>query len=138
LSGMTDVNPEMIRVARIAEGWTQGQVADALGIKQPTYSKIEGGLVALSDEHLSRLAQSLNYPESFFSQPDRIWGTASPHHRRRRSVTPKRLQELEAQLNIVRLQVRRLAHSVELTPLFDVPKIDLDVVGDAYEAARAV
>ena len=129
---MTDLNHEMIRVARLAEGWTQSQVADALGIRQPTYSKIENGLVALSDDHLARLAQTLDYPESFFRQSDRIWGTASPHHRRRKSVTPTRLQEIEAQLNIVRLQVRRLAASVELIPPFDVPKIDLDVVGDAY------
>jgi Zn-dependent peptidase ImmA (M78 family)/transcriptional regulator with XRE-family HTH domain len=135
---MSDVNPEMIRVARLTEGWTQGQAADALGIKQPTYSKIENGLVGLTDEHLAQLAQRLSYPESFFRQPDRIWGTASPHHRRRKSVTPTRLQEIEAQLNVVRLQVRRLAQSVEIAPPFNVPKIDLDIVDDAYEAARAV
>lgn len=135
---MSEINHEMIRVARLAESWTQLQAADAIGIKQPTYSKIENGLVTLSDEHLERLAQTLGYPEAFFRQPDRIWGTTSPHHRRRRSVTPSRLQEIEAQLNVVRLQVRRLTASVELSPPFDVPKIDLDVVGDAYEAARAV
>jgi Zn-dependent peptidase ImmA (M78 family)/transcriptional regulator with XRE-family HTH domain len=135
---MSDINPEMIRLARLAEGWTQSQVADVLGIKQPTYSKIEHGLVALSDEHLAQLSITLNYPEAFFRQSDRIWGTASPHHRRRKSVTPTRLQEIEALLNVVRLQVRRLLGSVEVTPLFAVPKIDLDVVGDAYEAARAV
>lgn len=135
---MSDVNAEMIRVARLTEGWTQKDVADALGIRQPTYSKIENGLVSLGDEHLAKLSESLDYPESFFRQPDRIWGTASPHHRRRKSVTPSRLLEIEAQLNVVRLQVRRLAGSVALVPPFDVPKIDLDVVGSGYEAARAV
>jgi Zn-dependent peptidase ImmA (M78 family)/transcriptional regulator with XRE-family HTH domain len=135
---MSEVNPEMIRLARLAEGWTQGKAAEALGIKQPTYSKIENGVVALTDDHLDQLAQQLRYPRSFFLQPDRIWGTASPHHRRRKSVTPTRLQEIEAQLNVVRLQVRRLVQSVEIVPPFDVPNIDLDVAGDAYEAARAV
>lgn len=135
---MSEVNAEMIRVARLSEGWTQGQVADVLGIRQPTYSKIENGLVALGDDHLAKLCESLGFPESFFRQPDRIWGTASPHHRRRKSVTPSRLLEIEARLNVVRLQVRRLGASVELTPHFDVPKIDLDVVGSGDEAARAV
>lgn len=131
------VNPEMIRTARLAAGKSQKEVADRLGIKQPTYSKIESGYVSAVD-HLSALSSALGVPPTFFEQTDRIWGTASPHHRRRKSLSPKRLQELEAQLNIVRLQVKRLSANVEISPLFDLPVLDLDVVGSPSAAAREV
>jgi len=134
---MSSVNPEMLRVARISRERTQTEVAAAIGIKQPTYSKIESGLVA-GDEHLRELAHTLGYPESFFLQSDRVWGTASPHHRRRKTVSTSRLQELEANLNVIRLQVKRLSASVEIVPPFDVPTIDLDVAGSAAEVAREV
>src|SRR5690348_5991393 len=108
-----DVNPEMIRTARLEAGMNQTEAGAALGIKQPTYAKIEGGYVGVTEERLAELCRAFQLPRSFFFQSDRIWGTASPHHRRRKTVSPKKLTELEAELNVVRLQIKRLAENVE-------------------------
>jgi Zn-dependent peptidase ImmA (M78 family) len=82
------------------------------------------------------LGECLAYPTTFFLQTDRVWGTASPHHRRRKSLTPSHLQQLEARLNVVRLHVRRLMMSVELRPPFDVPAWDLDEIGSPSQVAQ--
>jgi Zn-dependent peptidase ImmA (M78 family)/transcriptional regulator with XRE-family HTH domain len=132
------VNVEMIRQARLSRGMSQVQVATHLGIKQPAYSKIENGNIAVSLEHLKALAHLFGYPESFFFQTERIWGLASPHHRKRKSLTITQLETIEAQLNIVRLNIRHLASNVDLQPLSELPNLDVDEVGGATEVARQV
>jgi len=64
---MADINIEMVRLARLSRGRNQKQVAEALDIKQPTYSKIENGQVALSAAHVERLADYLGYPPAFLA-----------------------------------------------------------------------
>ncbi|MDQ1712285.1 MAG: hypothetical protein QOE45_1735 [Frankiaceae bacterium] len=132
------VVPEMIRLARVSRRFSQKQVALAIGVQQPAYSKIETGQARVSDAHLSALSETLGYPSAFFYQTERIWGTASPHHRRRKSLGNPQLEQIEAELNIVRLNIRRLTDGVELTPLFAFPTLDLDEVGTPAEAARQV
>lgn len=131
-----ELNPEMLALARTSRGLRQTAVAAALGITQPTYSKYETGQVKPRPEYLTKLSHVLDFPQSFFFQTDRVWGTASPHHRKLKSLPKTTLEQLEAQLNIVRLQLRRLTVSVQLDPVFHVPSIDLDDVGTPSEAAR--
>lgn len=131
------IDPKLIRLARVSREHTGAEVAEALGIRQPTYSKIENGLVEPSAQHLESLSAFLRYPPGFFEQTDRIWGTASPHHRKRK-VSTLRLDRLEAQLNVTRLQVRRLVENVDIDTTFAVPTIHLDDVPTASDAAQEV
>jgi Zn-dependent peptidase ImmA (M78 family)/DNA-binding XRE family transcriptional regulator len=135
---MNDFNPQMLRLARVARGRKQTDVAEQVGLKQPTYSKFENGNLKPNPEQVARIAEELHFPVAFFMQTDRIWGTASPHHRKRKSLSVLQQEQLEAQLNIVRMHVRRLTSSVHIEPYFDVPTIDLDQVGSPAEAARYV
>lgn len=133
-----EFNPRMLRLARQSRGRLQTDVADAVGMKQPTYSKIENGYLPPGQHHLEALSTELRYPVEFFYQTDRLWGTASPHHRKRKSLPLRQAEQLEAQLNVARMHVRRLTTSVNIEPYFSVPALDLDVVGTPTEAARHV
>jgi Zn-dependent peptidase ImmA (M78 family)/transcriptional regulator with XRE-family HTH domain len=130
----------MIRLARESRGKDQTAVAEAIGIKQPTYSKIERGEVRPSAEQVGRLAAALDYPPSFFEQTDRLWGTASPHHRKRKSFRPREIEQLEAQLNVYRIALRRLMSSVEITSPFTIPSLGIDDpgIGSPGDVARQV
>lgn len=130
------VNPEMVRVARLSRSMKQSQVAERLGILQPAYSKLETGDSGVSAAHLSVLSDTFDYPESFFFQTDRIWGSASPHHRKRKSLNVYQLEAIEAQINVVRLNIGQLVANVELEPLSELPTLALDDVGTPNEAAR--
>jgi Zn-dependent peptidase ImmA (M78 family)/DNA-binding XRE family transcriptional regulator len=133
------INPEMIKLARESRGLSGTAVANRLGITQSAYWKIESGQHFPNDRHVSRLCEILDYPPSFFTQTDRVWGTASPHHRKRKSVSRTRLGHLEADLNVLRLNIRHLTDAVDLEPPFEVPAIDLGTdVGTAAEAAQQV
>lgn len=129
------VNAEMIQLARESRGMTGTDVAARLGITQAAYSKIESGQHAPTEQHFARLCEVLDYPPAFFRQTDRIWGTASPHHRKRKSVTRTKLTYLEAELNVLRLNIRRLTDSVSLEAPFEVPTLDLGM--DAETPAEA-
>lgn len=50
---------QLIRKARKAKGWTQDQLADAIGVKRAVVSKYENGLVELSISKLSRIKEAL-------------------------------------------------------------------------------
>src|ERR1039458_8037598 len=133
------INAEMIKLARESRGLSGAAVAERLGITQSAYWKIEGGQHLPNDRHFARLSEILAYPPSFFVQTDRVWGTASPHHRKRKSVSRTQLGSLEADLNVLRLNIRRLTDAVSVEPVFEIPTLDLGTdVGTASEAARQV
>ncbi len=132
------LQPPDVAARAAARGRKQIDVAEAIGVRQPTYSKFENGNLHPSAEQIAGMASALHYPVAFFMQTDRIWGTASPHHRKRKSLSVPQQEQLEAQLNIVRMHVRRLTSSVHIEPFFSIPTLDLDQVGSAAEAARYV
>lgn len=128
----------MIRLARVSRAKFQEEVAESIGIKQPTYSKIEKGYVHVSPAQLDALVRTLEYPSSFFQQTDRIWGIASPHHRKRQSLTAQELQVLEARLNVIRLNLRRLLESVTVRPHFQFPSISPDDLAGPVAVAQEI
>lgn len=51
---------EMLRHLRIEQGVTQTELADRLGIKQPTLARMESGRVNINESTLSRILDALN------------------------------------------------------------------------------
>lgn len=110
------INPEMIVLAREARGWTQKELADAMSVTQATQSKIESGLLSVGDEYVGRLAKHSGYPDGFFYQTDPVrWsGSGCMYNRKRQSVTVTDYRRLLARVNVLRLNLNRLLHSVEI------------------------
>jgi len=134
------VNPEMVRLAREARGFTQTDLAKRSGVNQATVSRIEAGVADVSPQALSALAMALEMPEKFFYQTDAVYGagTSEFFHRKRKAVPVGALLKIHAEINIRRMQIARMLRAVD-PPECRIPTFDLDdFKGDPREVARAV
>lgn len=110
------INPEMLVLARESRGIRQGELATRLGVTQGKISKIESGLLQVTDDYLDRLAVMLHYPRDFFYQTNRVYGhgTTCIYHRKRQSLPLLELRRLIAELNVRRIQISRLLRGAEV------------------------
>ncbi len=132
-------NPQMVILARESRGLGQKALADALAVSQGTISKIETGLIPLSDEMIEMLSEVLNYPSHFFQQEGSITGIgiAEVFHRKRQSVSQRVLNRIYAQIEIRIKHISSLLVSVEIPS--NILKMDVDEYGGRVEEiARAV
>jgi len=113
-------NPDMLILARESRGITQTELAERVGVTQGKISKFESGMLAVSTEEAARIARSLDYPSSFFYQPDKLAGCGSicDYYRKRKSLPHMELKRLQARANLMRLYTKALLYRAELdTPL---------------------
>jgi Zn-dependent peptidase ImmA (M78 family)/DNA-binding XRE family transcriptional regulator len=134
-------NPEMLILARESRGMTQGELADEVSISQGTISKIESGVIEVSDHEWGKIAESLKYPRHFFSQTDRVfgYGSACIYHRKRQSLPASTLRRLMASINVIRIQVSRLLRGAEIETQNKFYRMDIsDYDGDAEHIAKLI
>lgn len=122
---------------------SQGEVAAKSGLNQGHYSRIENGLLAddPSSENVQRIADALDFPASFFYQPDGVAGlplSVHPMHRRRASVGERVLKQIHAELNIRLIHLRRYLRAADIHPTLPLPQVDVDESGGPQEVARMV
>ncbi len=132
-------NREMIVLAREAREYTQGALAEAVGIAQGTISKIENGQIEASDEIVARLAERLRFPTDFFYQELKVGELPASLFRRRLSnVTQKTIKAVRARWAIVLRGISVLMAPIDF-PENRVPALDIRALGiSAEEAARRV
>lgn len=65
-----ELNSEALVTARESRGFSQADVATAVGINQGLMSKAEHGLLNLKKEHVQEIAEFLNYPMELFTNQD--------------------------------------------------------------------
>lgn len=118
------INPAMLVVAREARGLGQKELAEAAGISQGKLSKIENGLLSPGGDDLRRMANALGCTEELFYLRESIEGLGSSFlfHRQRQRVPVGLQKRIQANVNLLRIQVVRLLRGVELdfTRRFDV------------------
>jgi Zn-dependent peptidase ImmA (M78 family)/transcriptional regulator with XRE-family HTH domain len=109
-------NPEMLVLAREAEGVTQSELARSSSMAQGSISKIESGMLSITQEQLERIAQKLDFPTSFFFQSDPVYGYGSScyYHRKRQNIPVSDLRRTLAQINILRIQLTKLLRGAEI------------------------
>lgn len=132
-------NPQMVILARESRGLGQKALAEALDVSQGTISKIETGLIPLSNEMIELLSEVLDYPPHFFRQEGGITGIgiAEVFHRKRQNVPQRVLNKIYAQIEIRIKHISALLVSTEISS--NVPKMDVDEYGGRVEEiARAV
>ena len=140
---VAEFNHCLLSLARLYRGKSQSDVAVASKINQGHYSRIENGLLpdGLSDENVRRIAAVLDFPASFFYQPDDIAGlplSVHPMHRKKASVGERALKQIHAELNLRLLHVRRYLTAVDLETELPLPWLDVDEIGGAAEVARLI
>lgn len=139
VSEQPPVNPEMVTLARELRGLTQSEAAKRLRISQGTLSKVEAGVLPVSPRLLDQLCEVLGCPPQFFSLADRVYGpgTSEFFHRKRQSMSSRKLRKVYAELNVRRIQLTRLLRAVEIVE-DQIPRLDLADFGTPEEVARAV
>jgi Zn-dependent peptidase ImmA (M78 family)/transcriptional regulator with XRE-family HTH domain len=122
-------NPDLLRMARQARGLSQEELREGSGVSQATISKLESGNAEPTEGVLDRLAQALHYPPSLFAQTDRMVGlplSVHPIYRKRASVGQRALAQLEADMNLRLLHIRRLLRSLDFRAELPLPQMDID------------
>lgn len=137
-----EFNADLLRIARQSRGFSQSLLADRSGVSQAHISKWENALLQPTEVLLSKVAGALNFPVSFFFEPDRVFGlpvSVHPMYRKRASVGKQSIEKLEAEVNIHLFHFRRLLKSVDLAPELDLPEIEVDeYAGGAEGVAEMV
>jgi Zn-dependent peptidase ImmA (M78 family)/DNA-binding XRE family transcriptional regulator len=133
-------NPEMVVLARESEGVTQSQLAHMVSMAQGSISKIEGGLLGVTEEQLNAIAEVLDVPTSFFFQTDPVYGYGSScyYHRKRQNIPVSDLRKILAQINILRIQLTKLLRGVELETENKFHRFDIAEYGSPEKIARLI
>lgn len=118
------INPALITLARELRGWTQEELANAIGAVQGTISKYELGLIPVPQHHVLAIGDRLDFEPSFFSQPDGVVGLGGDFlYRKRANVPAKTLRRVEAEANLRRIQVGAMLRQVQMQEAFPFPAI---------------
>lgn len=134
-------NPQMLTLAREARGHTQGELAIMMSVSQGQISKIESGMLDISEAQLAKASELLRYPASFFTQHEPVYGYGSAciYHRKRQSCPAHLLRKLIAEINILRIQITKLLRSAEVeheNKFYRMDVVEFD--GNAEHIARLV
>lgn len=134
------INPDCVKVARQARGMSQVQLAEQAGVSQGLISRMENGLFDATEETLAKVAGALRFPASFFRVTDRFFGLPmSVQYRKRASVGQRAVEQLEAEINLRLMHLRRLLAAVDHAPELSLPRLDVDEYnGDAEAVANMV
>ncbi len=103
-------NGEFVKLARLTRGLTQKQVSNAIDIPGVKLSRIEAGSADVNEGILAKLADALDYPVNFFSQDSMLRGpgTDGVFHRKRQSLSSKKLSQVYALGEVRRLELDKL------------------------------
>lgn len=136
----TLANPQMITLARRSRGFTQTRLASLSGLSPATVSRYEAGTLSVSDDHLARISEVLDYPNRFFRRDAVLLGAGvgEMFHRKRQSLSVNKLHQMHAMAETRRLEAEILLRSwngYETT----VPEYPIDFYDDDPEKiARSV
>lgn len=131
----------MLRLARQRKGLRQTSAARLLGIRQNLLSRMENGLVDISDEFLDIAESIYELPKTFFCQNDKVLGaplSIHPMWRRKADVTIKEMDMVVAELNIRAMHLRRLLEGIEIDNPTEIPRLDIDQYEDPEKIADLV
>jgi Zn-dependent peptidase ImmA (M78 family)/DNA-binding XRE family transcriptional regulator len=123
---MQQFNHHLLCLARDARELTQAGLAQKVKITQGTLSKYETGLLSPPEDVLQQISEALQFPVSFFLQPEQPYGFPPFHFRKRKKLGTKALNRIIAEMNICRMHVKRLCVSYERDELGFIPEIDPD------------
>src|SRR6185437_10887503 len=115
----SEFNPGLLLLARQFRQKSQSEVATGAGLNQGHYSRIENGLTVdgPSAENVERIAKALRFPAPFFYQDDGLTGlplSVHPMNRKKASVREGALRQVNAELNLRLIHLRRYLRAVDL------------------------
>ncbi|MFL5763872.1 MAG: helix-turn-helix domain-containing protein [Bacteroidia bacterium] len=128
------LNPHMITIARESRGYTHLELSEIIQISKSTAWRLEQDNPAATEETLSKLSNTLHYPVSFFFQQGEVL-PMSLSYRRSDVVSAKLLSQIEANINIYRLNLEQLLSAMQWKET-DLPVLDVSKYGSPQECAK--
>lgn len=126
------INPKMLTLAREARGFSQSELSELAGVSRSNITRFELEDIHLSDGFIQSILKTLNFPDSILKTETEILPPAL--YRRRDNVPMKLLTQIDANINLYRMNIARLLNAIQL----DAPKIPLlpiSETGSANESA---
>jgi Zn-dependent peptidase ImmA (M78 family)/transcriptional regulator with XRE-family HTH domain len=136
-----NVNPAMIVLARESRGMSARELCEITGISTTKLSKYENAILPVSPADLASIAAATKFRHCLFWQHERLIGLGSSLlFNRRLKTTPVGVQrQVQARVNMIRIQMERLLRAAEVSAAARLPRIDIDECnGDARLVARRV
>lgn len=130
----TKINPQMITIARESRGLVQLELAEKLQVSKPTAWRWENEEFGISNEVIEKLSKNLHYPVSFFYQKGEVL-PLSLSYRKRNVVAAKIMSQIEANINIARLNLEQLLSTIKFTDI-KLPVLDVNKYGTPQECAK--
>jgi len=126
----------MLILARELRGFTQTELARQMEVTQGKISKMEDGLLCVSERDLGDIADKLRLPQSFFLRQDVKRSVFNFFYRKQASLPQKFLSQFNARVCIKQAQIERLLRKTEMDKSA-LPQLDPDdVPGGPNEIAR--
>lgn len=133
---MNRANYKMLVLARESRGLTQRELVNKIpNLNAGNYSKMEKGLLNVTDEMLNNIASHLKYPVSFFYKEAIKTPVSSFYYRKRATLNKTKLALLEAKFDIVRMCLDEFLDSVEI-PEYNIPKFEITENCTASDVGR--
>ena len=133
-------NPELLVLARQSRGHSQSELAAFLSVSPGWLSRVEAGLKEVTPQMLGKIAEVLDYPESFFCREIQLLGPGvSEMFSRSRARVPVRARDRnQACSEIHRINIGFLLNGVDLGDI-EIPRYDIyEYEGNVQNIARAV
>src|ERR1700722_13591105 len=130
----------MLTLAREASAMTQTELAEAISVTQGKISKYENGMLLVAEEDLTEISKTLHCTPEFFYQRDKVYGLGSSFlfHRQRKNVPMLLQRQIQAEINILRMQVDRLLLAAEVDVQNEFTPLDPDVYNGDVEKIAAM
>ena len=120
------VKKERLVLARESRGMLQSELAKITDISQAKISKMESGILEVSEENLEKIAEKLEYPESFFFEFSEVYPLGLHYFRKHKSIPGRQLKAIEAYVNLRRGEIEKLLRSVEFGTDRKIPHCDIE------------
>lgn len=127
------VNPQMVTIARESRGLTHLELADKLNVSKATAWRLEHDVYGISQDIINNLSKELRFPDSFFFQKGEVLPLGLSY-RKRDVVAAKLLSQIEANINIYRLNIETLLTAIAWEDL-KLPVLDVNKYGSPQECA---
>lgn len=134
------LNPQMLVLARESRALSQTELSHQTGIPQAALSRYEKGMSAVPGERLDTLAATLSYPVRFFFRSDQVYGYGSAcfYHRKQQSLPVRKLKEIQALMNVRRIQIEPLLRDVHIDVDAHFDRMDIDEYKSPEEISKLV
>jgi Zn-dependent peptidase ImmA (M78 family)/DNA-binding XRE family transcriptional regulator len=130
------VNPQVVTLARLTRHLTQSQLAKKAEMAQGTISKVEAGIIGLTQAEIEKLSAALDYPAHFFFSEFRVEGPGVAelyHNRKKQKAGTTLLQYAYATAAMREMHIDVLLRSWD-EPADGIPSFPIDEFN--YEPAK--